>query len=125
MIYPTTILIAVPVSMLTLAAKMAQAFDPDVGGAKSFDTLRATNGTTTYAVSYSPATELFAQQAVYFKANPADLHAAVVADYTARWASLTPPTLTECQTFCAGCFVVANTGLDDGLASVGLTRVVE
>lgn len=125
MIYPTTLLIAVPVSLISLAEKMGQAFDPDFGGARSFDTLRADGNSTTYAVSYSPATEAFAQQAVYLKDNPADLFAAVSADYATRWPEATPPTLSECEAFCSACFVVPAMALDEALASVGLVRVAE
>lgn len=39
--------------------------------------------------------------------NPPALHAAVSADYTARWPDLTPPTLAECQAFCAGAVLTA------------------
>lgn len=35
-------------------------------------------------------------------ANPAMLHYAVATDYAARWPDLTPPTLAECEAFCAG-----------------------
>ena len=38
-------------------------------------------------------------------ADPAMLHYAVSADYAARWADLTPPTLSECEAFCAGAVV--------------------
>ena len=33
-------------------------------------------------------------------ANPQALHAAVSADYAARWVDMTPPTLEECEAFC-------------------------
>ena len=38
-------------------------------------------------------------------ANPQALHAAVSADYAARWVDMTPPTLAECEDFCAGVVV--------------------
>lgn len=39
---------------------------------------------------------------LYLLANPAALHAAVAADYAARWPDLIQPTLAECEAFCAG-----------------------
>jgi hypothetical protein len=46
-------------------------------------------------------TEDFYGQAQAMLADPALLHGAVVADYAARWADMTPPTLAECESFCA------------------------
>lgn len=37
--------------------------------------------------------------------TPPALHAAVSADYAARWPDLTPPTLAECHAFCAGAVI--------------------
>lgn len=123
--YTTTLLIAIPIDLLPVASKMGQAFDPDVGGSKSFDTLRATHDSGIYAVSYSPATETFTQQAMWFKNNPSDLFTAVAADYATRWPDLTPPTLAECLEFCMAAHVVPGMALDASLESVGMTRIIE
>lgn len=44
----------------------------------------------------------FSAQVPYLLANPAALHAAVSADYARRWPDLIPPTLADCEAFCAG-----------------------
>lgn len=55
----------------------------------------------TYTTS-TPCTDGFKEQALMMLTQPEMLHAVVSADYAARWANLTPPTLAECEAFCAG-----------------------
>lgn len=64
---------------------------------RSLTDLDATEYTTT-----TPCVPAFAAQALAMASNPAMLHYAVTADYATRWPDLIPPTLTECEAFCAG-----------------------
>jgi hypothetical protein len=52
-------------------------------------------------VADTPCTGDFYEGALYMLANPEALHQRCLDDYAARWADLTPPTLEECQAFCA------------------------
>jgi hypothetical protein len=107
MSYDNTLTIKLPVSLADIASRIGRAIDPDVGGERSFTSI-----VTGYADSKpvygdtismtTPCTTAFKLQAEYMLANPEALHAAVAADYAARWADLTPPTLAECQAFCNG-----------------------
>ena len=96
--YDSTFAITLPAALAEIAAKIGRAMDADVGGADSF-----TLSTDELTISTStPCTSAFAQQAAYMLGHPEALHAAVSADYAARWADMTPPTLAECEQFCAG-----------------------
>jgi hypothetical protein len=109
MSYSASITITVPAALYSVACAVARALDPDVGGADSFGPERedATEYTTT-----TPCVPAFAAQALAMVSNPAMLHYAVAADYATRWHDLTPPTLAECEAFCAEA-VITVTGLDD------------
>lgn len=109
MSYSATLTITVPAALYSVACAIARALDPDVGGAESFGPERedATEYTTT-----TPCVPAFAQQALAMVANPAMLHYAVATDYAARWPDLTPPTLAECEAFCAGAVITAS-GIDN------------
>ena len=97
-IYTETLSITVPVGLSGIAAAIALALDPDVGGDKSFhsDPSGKTISMTTRC------TPEFRAQAISLLADPTALHAVVQADYARRWSDLTPPTLAECEAFCAG-----------------------
>ena len=99
--YDSTFAITLPAALAEIAAKIGRAMDADVGGADSF-TLSSDELTISTS---TPCTSAFAQQAAYMLANPQALHAAVSADYAARWADLVPPTLAECESFCNGVIV--------------------
>lgn len=96
--YDETLTISLPASLAPIAAMIGRALDPDVGGADSF-TLSSDELTISTS---TPCTAAFAQQAAYMLTHPEALHAAVFADYAARWADLVPPTLAECEQFCNG-----------------------
>ena len=96
--YDATLSIGLPAELADIAAAIGRALDPDVGGADSF-TLSEDGLTISTS---TPCTSAFAQQAAYMLGHPEALHAAVSADYAARWADLVPPTLEECEQFCAG-----------------------
>lgn len=101
--YTHRLTITIPAALYAVACAIARSLDPDTGGDDSFGGqlqgdppgVPETYSTTT------PCTAEFAQQALAMAGNPAMLHAVVSADYAARWADLTPPTLAECEAFCA------------------------
>lgn len=90
--------IVVPIGDSTLANAIARAFDPDAGGALSFNILRCGNPTT-HAVCDTPLIEPTANVFLSLQGNPTLLHQMCVADYADRWPDLSPPTLSECEQF--------------------------
>ena len=109
MSYNYTVRIEVPASQAEVAAKIGAALDPDSGGAASWNRtiIGYTEGETpepifggTIFVS-TPCQKEFHDQVPILIANPAMLHALVAQDYAARWPDETPPTLAECEAFCA------------------------
>ena len=99
--YDATFAITLPAALAEIAAKVGRAMDADVGGAASF---QLSEDGLTISTS-TPCTTAFAAQAEYMLVHPEALHAAVSQDYAARWADLVPPTLAECEAFCAGVIV--------------------
>lgn len=100
MTYSHRLTIAAPVAMIDTANAIARSMDPDVGGAESFASVRATdpNGAE-YVVCDVWVRENFATQAAAMLGNPALLHGACAADYAARWPDLPAPTTPECEAF--------------------------
>lgn len=99
-IYTETLTITVPTELSDIASRIARALDPDVGGADSF---QLDPGNETISVT-TPCTPEYRALMLNLQSDPAALHALVVADYTARWPELTPPTLAECEAFCSAIF---------------------
>jgi hypothetical protein len=113
MSYTASITVTVPAALYSVACAVARALDPDVGGAESFGPrLRTDYDGVEYApdgyTTTTPCVPAFAQQALAIASNPAMLHYAVTADYAARWPDLTPPTLAECEAFCAGAIITSS-----------------
>ena len=100
--YDATLSLTIPASLYDIACAVARSLDPDTGGQHSWGAYDP--DATEYSTS-TPCTSSFAQQAAYMLTHPEALHAAVSADYAARWADLVPPTLAECEQFCAGVIV--------------------
>jgi len=96
--YDATLSITLPSELADIAAAIGRALDPDSGGADSF-TLSEDGLTISTS---TPCTSGFAAQAEYMLSHPEALFQAVAADYLARWADMTPPSLEECEQFCAG-----------------------
>ena len=121
--YTSSIFVAVPESLLPIAPPIAQAFDPDTGGAKSFDTIRATKDGVTYAICYTPATPETAGGLSYFMTTPGALHQFVASDFATRWPEQVCPSLEECEAFRTN--IVLQTGLSfvDALAASGMTYI--
>lgn len=121
--YTSSIFVAVPESLLPIAPPIAQAFDPDTGGAKSFDTIRATKDGVTYAICYTPATPETAGGLSYFQAISGALYQYVTTDFAARWPDETPPTMEDCEAFRTNIVVVIGTTMDAALDQCGMTLV--
>ncbi|MGB4060888.1 MAG: hypothetical protein WBK26_11795 [Burkholderiaceae bacterium] len=102
MSYTAKLRIEVPAALYDTACAIARALDPDTGGHLSYGP--RIEDATRY-VTDTPCTPAFAAQATAMLQDPALLHAVVSADYASRWADLVPPTLAECEAFCAGAVV--------------------
>lgn len=122
--YTSGIFVAVPESLLPIALPIAQAFDPDTGGAKSFDTIRATKDGVTYAICYTPATPEIAGGLNYFQTITGALYQYVTSDFATRWPEETPPTLEDCEEFRTNIVVVTGTTLNDALDQYSMTLVI-
>ena len=96
--YSEILTTTVPGDLYWIACAIARALDPDTGGAASYGPF--VEGQTTYTTS-GACTPEFKAQALAMISAPARLHGAVCADYAARWPDLVPPTLAECEAFCA------------------------
>jgi len=94
--YNHTISIRLPMGLAGIAAAIGRALDSDTGGDKSF--VLDADGLT--ISTSAPCTSEFYTQAQYMLLYPEALHAAVAADYAARWGELAAPTLDECALFC-------------------------
>ena len=109
MSYNYTVRIEVPASQAVVAAKIGAALDPDSGGAASWNRtiIGYTEGEMPEPIYgdnifvSTPCRQEFAEQVLLLIANPAMLHAVVAQDYAARWPDEVPPTLAECEAFCA------------------------
>lgn len=106
-IYNHIISIKLPASLADIAAKVGKALDDDVGGEHNFhrDITGYDGETPIYADTISTSvmcTSDFKAQSDYMMLHPEALFAACQADYATRWPELVPPTLEECERFCAG-----------------------
>lgn len=106
--YDHTLTLTIPPDLLLVGKSIARALDPDVGGYESFtpviEIMSIGGETITELTGYTtstPCTAGFYEQALAMLEAPEMLHYAVTADYAARWADLTPPTLEDCLAFCA------------------------
>lgn len=105
MTYSHRLTIAAPVAMIDSANAIARSMDPDVGGAESFASVRATKDGAEYSVCDVWVRESFATQAAAMLGNPALLHGACAQDYAARWPDMTAPTMGECEAFIGGSLI--------------------
>jgi len=122
--YESTLTIAVPMSLMPVAAPIAQAFDPLSGGAHSFDILRATDSNgNTWALCHSPATTETAAGLPFLQANPNYLYGSVMLDFADRWPDEMPPTVEECTAFCEGIKLTTGMSLEESLTEFGLSLV--
>ena len=102
MSYTERLTITIPAALYDTACAIARALDPDVGGHLSYGP--KLDDATEYTTS-TPCTAAFKAQAMQLLALPDALHEVVSADYATRWPDLTPPTLAECEAFCAGAVI--------------------
>lgn len=99
--YDHTLTLTIAPDLLLVGKTIARALDPDAGGWHSFSPVLDGETIVAYTTS-TPCTASFYEQAMAMLEAPEMLHYAVTQDYAARWADLVPPTLEECQQFCAG-----------------------
>ncbi len=92
--------ITIPPDLLLIGKSISRALDNDVGGYDSWTPVLDGETITAY-VADTPGTAGFYEQALAMLSAPEMLHYAVTQDYAARWGDLVPPTLEECQAFCA------------------------
>ncbi len=106
-IYSNKVKIAAPLSLADVCARIGKAMDPDVGGERSFYRVypeghsEETPQPPLRLETQFYATQGFAESLTALLTNPVALHQVCLSDYAARWSSLTPPTLAECQQFCS------------------------
>lgn len=109
MSYTERLIVTIQPDLLDIGRSITRALDVDVGGAESWTPVHSSSGKELeLPVAYvadTPCTPEFKAQAIAMMAAPEMLHAVVSADYASRWADLTPPTLAECEAFCAGAVV--------------------
>ena len=98
--YDHRLVITIPPDLLLIGKSISRALDNDVGGWDSWTPVLDGETITAY-VADTPCTQGFYEQALAMLEAPEMLHYAVTQDYAARWGELTPPTLGECQAFCA------------------------
>lgn len=120
------LLLAVPTSTLPIAREIARVLDSDTGGDKNFDAIEATDANgVVYAVAHALVSPLMPDYLKGFLAGTgAVMQATVAQQYALRFPTLPVPTIADCDAFIANCLMVSDSGLDDGLASLGMTRIV-
>lgn len=99
--YDHTLTLTIAPDLLLIGKTIARALDPDTGGYESFTPVLDGENIVAYTTS-TPCTASFYEQALAMLDNPAVLHRSCADDYFVRWADFDPPTLEECQQFCAG-----------------------
>lgn len=90
--------LTVPADVLHTAKLSSQAMDPDVGGFAAFEAPDEVTGLYSYTVDVSD--EYLAAFEV-FKGYPAMLQQTIALDFEHRFPDTEPPTLAECEAFCA------------------------
>lgn len=110
MSYSATFESRVPAHLYRIACAIAKALDTDQHGERNYgpETRQDEAGIDYIPAFYAstvPCTPEFADQALVLIAQPAMLHATVAKAYADRWPDLVPPTLADCEAFCAGVVV--------------------
>lgn len=90
------ITLKVPASVLGTAKRVAQAFDPDVGGYDSFEPVDE-EGMHVCSVDVSKE---YAMAFPVFKTSPAILQQSIAQDFSRRFPTSPIPSLSECTAFC-------------------------
>lgn len=90
--------ITLPADLAEIARKIGRAMDSDSGGADSFSLSADGLTISTSAI----CTAEYKADADHLLAHPDELYAYCAANYVKRWGDLEPPTLAECEQFCAG-----------------------
>lgn len=113
----TTICITIPgtAEMYQIGYAISLALNPDKGDVSNFgpELRMDADGNLVRPDVYTtfdfPCSESFAATAQALAADANLMHAAVTADYAQRWPELTPPTLEQCEAFCAAVEIVTTT----------------
>lgn len=95
--YTDIVSIKLPANLAEIASKVGRAMDNDTGGADSFTLSEDGQTISTSAL----CTAEFKQQSDYLLQHPDELHTFLVNKYAERWSEFEPPTLAECELFCA------------------------
>lgn len=122
----------VPISLVDagVAQRLGRCFDPDIGGAASFDSMRAgPDGTATHAVCDVLITEGTASMYPQLQAaGPGALWQFCQQDHADRWPGIEPPSLNDCTQFLDQAQIVieprGQRTLDSILQELGLAVVV-
>ncbi len=112
MTYTARVTLTAPMELVDVCAKIGKAFDPDVGGEKSFYEIDG------HLETQFPAIPEFAASLPYLIESPTLLHQSCLKDYAARWPELEPPTLAECEQFCNQVTLEVDDGLSDRASGV-------
>lgn len=96
------ITLTVPAEVRQTAKLASQALDTDVGGFHAFEAPDEA-GLYSYTVNVS---DEYLQAFDYFKDHPAALLSVIQYDFEHRFPDAEPPTLTECEAFCAALVIV-------------------
>lgn len=106
MSYTVKVRLTAPLALEDVCAKVGKAFDPDVGGEKSFFKVWPQGHTEEtplaplHLETQFYATPDFAAALPHLIASASLLHQSCVLDFETRWPDWTPPTLKECEAFC-------------------------
>ena len=101
--------LTIPISLYDTACAIAQALDTDSGGAASWGphTTSDSDGNEVTPDTYSTEGTFGRDPDTLttMLSDPEALHTFITAEYASRWADQTPPTLADCQAFCAGAVI--------------------
>lgn len=119
-------LIALPIQYLPSARKVGLAISSDVGGDKSFDTIKAIDAKgTEYAVTHAYCSEMWPEYMTgFFNAPTAYLYESILKEYQTRFLDRIAPSIEEVTAFLSNAQLVIDCELDMGLDSIGLKRVI-
>lgn len=125
--YTHVLTIAVPSDIKNLANKIAKSLDPDVGGDKSFDLVKAKQDELEYIICDVFITSSFASQVEMILNSHEILYSIVYNDYSLRWTEEESPTLDDCINFLQKARVLlserSSDTIDTRLANMNLNRV--
>ena len=116
----TTICITIPgtAEMYAIGYAISLALNPDKGETNNFgpEFVPDADGNMVRPEVYTtyefPCSENFAATAQALASDAQLMYATVTSDYASRWPDMTPPTLSDCEAFCAAVTIVVKTETD-------------